>query len=74
MRLADENQDHKWIITKKGADLYREWHLGQMRRDAEAFDVFAYNDYNGYGTGEVVENMVPTHHCCCSGHFVDVSS
>ena len=51
-------QGYPWIIIKKGADLYKEWRLDQWKRDAEAMDVVTYTDYSGYGTGEVVENMV----------------
>lgn len=57
-RLADENQGYYWIITKKGADLYQEWRSNQWKRDAQAMGVNAYTEYSGYGTGEVVENMV----------------
>lgn len=57
-RLANENREHHWIMTKKGADLYREWRVDQWKRDADAMNVLTYTDYSGYGTGEVVENMV----------------
>jgi hypothetical protein len=29
-----------------------------MKRCQDAFDVYFYNDYNGYGIGEVVDNIV----------------
>ena len=45
-------------MTKKGADLYREWRVDQWKRDADAMGVLTYTDYSGWGTGEVVENMV----------------
>lgn len=37
-----------------------------------AFDVLTYNDYSGYGTGEVVENMVPIPpYCYYSNYLAD---
>ena len=74
MRRADENRGHHWIITKKSADLYREWRVDQWKRDADAMDVLAYTDYSGYGTGEVVENMVRHPKCYCSRQFANDGS
>ncbi|KAL8749743.1 MAG: hypothetical protein Q9184_006683 [Pyrenodesmia sp. 2 TL-2023] len=53
MRYADANPDHPFCVTKKGEDLYRAWRIEQFKRNAEVFDVRTYNDYTGYGTGEL---------------------
>lgn len=58
MRLADRKQGYRWIITKKGPDLYQNWRWHQWKRDAEAMVVLPYTDYSDNGTGEDVENMV----------------
>lgn len=57
-RLASDNRGHHWVLPKKGADLYREWRVEQVERDAEAMAVLAYTDCSGCGTAEVVNNMV----------------
>ena len=74
MTSAEENPKHKWILTKAGADLHQQWLVEQLKRDADVFDVITYNDYSGYGTGEVVENMVLTPQCYHSIHLADVGS
>ncbi|KAI4239062.1 MAG: hypothetical protein LQ349_000639 [Xanthoria aureola] len=58
MRYADANPGHPFCVTKQGEDLFRAWRVEQVKRDAEAFGVMAYTDYSGYGTAEVVGNML----------------
>ncbi|KAI4096378.1 MAG: hypothetical protein LQ339_006966 [Xanthoria mediterranea] len=58
MRYADANPGHPLFVTKGGEDLFRAWRVEQVKRDAEAFGVMAYTDYSGYGTAEVVGNML----------------
>ena len=59
MRYYDTNPGHLCVVTKRGEDLSRQWRVEQIKRNADAFNVITYNDYSGYGIGEVVENMVP---------------
>ena len=58
LRYADANPRHRFVVTKEGEDLFLRWRVEQIKRYAEAFNVITYTDYSGYGTGEVVENMV----------------
>ncbi|KAL8650287.1 MAG: hypothetical protein Q9226_005206 [Calogaya cf. arnoldii] len=58
MRFASANPSHPFCLTKKGEDLYRAWRREQVKRDAEAFGVIAWTDYSGYGTAEVVGNIL----------------
>ncbi|KAL8851492.1 MAG: hypothetical protein Q9221_003592 [Calogaya cf. arnoldii] len=58
MRFASANPGHPFCLTKKGEDLYRAWRREQVKRDAEAFGVIAWTDYSGYGTAEVVGNIL----------------
>ena len=55
---ADEHPEHKWIATKAGFELLMKWMDELSNRDQDNFDVYIYNDYTGYGTMEVMENMV----------------
>ena len=49
---------HPFCITKRGEDLYRCWRFEQVKRDAEVFGVVGDVEFTGYGTREVVENIV----------------
>ena len=68
MRYADANPGHPFCVTKQGEDLFRAWRVEQVKRDAEAFGVMAYTDYSGYGTAEVVGNMVCKNEFTCRDH------
>lgn len=60
MRHLDANPGQICVVTRRGEDMFRQWRVEQIMRDADAFGVITYTDYSGYGTGEVVENMVTT--------------
>lgn len=55
---ADKHPEHKWIMTKAGFYLFMKWVEEQAKRDQDNFDMYIYNDFSGYGTKEVMENMV----------------
>ncbi|KAL9623040.1 MAG: hypothetical protein Q9204_007979 [Flavoplaca sp. TL-2023a] len=55
---ATDNPMHPFCITKRGEDLYRCWRFEQVKRDAEVFGVVGDVEFTGYGTREVVENIV----------------
>ena len=48
----------KWVISKQGLEHVE--HLIQEvgKRDQDAHDQYQYNDFNGYGFQEVMENEV----------------
>ncbi|KAL8876988.1 MAG: hypothetical protein Q9192_008762, partial [Flavoplaca navasiana] len=58
MRPATDNPAHPFCITKRGEDLYRSWRFEQVKRDAEIFGVVGDMEFTGYGTREVIENIV----------------
>ncbi|KAG7007300.1 hypothetical protein G7Y79_00010g028010 [Physcia stellaris] len=60
MRYPDVDWGQSFAVTKRGEDLSRQWCKQQRVHDAEAFEVIAYTDYGGYGTGETVESMDAT--------------
>lgn len=57
-KLADEYPEHKWIATKAGFELLQKWMEEQEKRDQKNFGMHIYNDFSGYGTVEVMGNMV----------------
>lgn len=59
-RYADANPRETRIVTKKGYDLHWDWGLEQFQRDQESFRMHIFSDWTGYGTCEVMENMVRT--------------
>ncbi|KAL9033731.1 MAG: hypothetical protein Q9180_005792 [Flavoplaca navasiana] len=57
---ATHDPTHPFCITKRGEDLYRCWRYEQVKRDAEIFGVVGDMEFTGYGTREVVENILLT--------------
>ncbi|CAD6578914.1 MAG: hypothetical protein ASARMPRED_008891 [Alectoria sarmentosa] len=57
-RYADSNPGQTWIVTKKGFERSRQWGLEQVQRDQDRFRMHVFSDWSGYGTCEVMENMV----------------
>ena len=55
---AADYPEHKWVVTKHGFELMQEWNVQQAKRNQDCFDMHIFNDFNGYGTCEVIENMV----------------
>ena len=56
-RYADANPE-EWTVTKKGFELYQEWDREQLQRDQDNFGMHIFGNWSGYGTCEVMENMV----------------
>ena len=55
---ATELPDHIWILTRAGFELFLQWREQQEKRNQHNFGMYFYNDFTGYGTREVMENMV----------------
>lgn len=55
---ATELPDHIWILTRAGFKLLVQWREQQEKRNQHNFGMYFYNDFTGYGTREVMENMV----------------
>ena len=55
---ADESPGHVWVFTREGYSLSDHWYDEQMKRDQDAFGMYIYNDFSGYGVMEVMENQV----------------
>lgn len=49
---------HKRVVTKRGYELATEWRVQKEKRDQDAFGMYIFNDWTGYGICEVIENMV----------------
>lgn len=58
-RIADPA--HQWIISKKGIELAQEWTQQQEKRCQDNYNMYIFNDWNGYGISEVIENIVCVH-------------
>ena len=48
------------VVTKKGYALAMAWRVQKETRDQVASGIYNFNDWTGYGIGEVMENMVGT--------------
>lgn len=48
----------QYVVTKKGYELTTEWRLQKAKREQDAFGMYIFRDWNGYGICEVMENMV----------------
>ena len=59
-RYADANPGQTWVVTKKGFERSRQLGLEQVRRDQDRFRMNIFSDWSGYGTCELMENMVRT--------------
>jgi len=55
---ATELPDHIWILTRAGFELFVQWREQQEKRHQHNLGMYFYNDFTGYGTREVMENMV----------------
>ncbi|KAF2496641.1 hypothetical protein BU16DRAFT_525798 [Lophium mytilinum] len=58
----DEVPEWPWVVTKMGNYLVNEYTDQARRRDQDEFGMYVYNDYNGYGLQEVVENQLVAFH------------
>lgn len=57
-KTADgDTAHHKRVVTKRGYELATEWRVQKEKRDQEAFGMYIFNDWTGYGICEVIENM-----------------
>lgn len=74
-RYADANPAETWIVTKKGFELHKDWGLEQYQRDQDNFRMHIFSDWSGYGTCEVMENMVRTIRIYYNGDtIIDIDS
>lgn len=55
---ATELPDHIWFLTRAGFELFVQWREQQEKRHQHNLGMYFYNDFTGYGTREVMENMV----------------
>lgn len=63
-RYPDANPEENWIVTKRGFELHKEWRDEQYLRDQGSFKMHIFEDWSGYGTCEVMENMVRSLSTC----------
>jgi hypothetical protein len=55
---AAEAPDHPWIITHAGLSKFNNTRTMTYLRSPGAFDMDVYNDFEGYGVMEVLENLI----------------
>ena len=55
--------DWKWVITRKGFQMFLKLQKEAEHRDQDAMDQYHYNDFSGYGFQEVMDN-----HVSCPDH------
>ena len=54
----DDTLCQNWVVTKKGNELAMAWRVEKEKRDQDAYGMYIFNDWTGYGICEVMENMV----------------
>lgn len=57
-RPADSHPQYDWVMTKRGFELALHWMAEREKRTQDNFELHVFNDFNGYGTQEVLENML----------------
>ena len=57
-RPASSVPGHEWIVTKKGYEIAQEWLEQEEKRDQDNFNMYIPKKWSGYGTAEVIENIV----------------
>lgn len=55
---ASEHPDHHWIISHAGLQKFNTQRTMCYLRCPDAFDMHIYNDFEGYGVLEVLENLL----------------
>ena len=57
-RPADSHPQYDWVMTKRGFEHALHWMREREKRTQENYEVYVFNDFNGYGIQEVLENML----------------
>ncbi|RFU77411.1 hypothetical protein TARUN_4828 [Trichoderma arundinaceum] len=55
--LSSLHPDHIWVASMRGYERQRWWLMEIFKRDQDDFSMHIYNDFNYYGTIEVLENL-----------------
>lgn len=58
LKPAAEHPEHKWIVMWQTWKMLCEWRRRASYTDPDNFSMYIYNDFNGYGLQELVENFV----------------
>lgn len=53
-----EHPEWPWRVSKPARKMAAKYAQDVDKRDPDIFGMYIYNDYHGYGTVEVIENMV----------------
>ncbi|EON68928.1 hypothetical protein W97_08186 [Coniosporium apollinis CBS 100218] len=53
-----EHPDWPWRVSKPARKMAAKYAQDVDKRDPDIFGMYIYNDYHGYGTAEVIENML----------------
>ncbi|KFY80532.1 hypothetical protein V499_00607 [Pseudogymnoascus sp. VKM F-103] len=58
LRPAAEFPGYTWTLSLKARKLNKKYDLQTQKRDQDAFGMFIYNDFTGYGLQEVIQNQL----------------
>ena len=58
LKAAEDHLDHKWVMTRAGYDLHKEWEQEKTNRDQDSFGLYIYGHFDAYGLSELMQNMV----------------
>ncbi len=58
---AKDHPDHKWTIMWKGYKMFMDYRRRSNYCSPDRFDMYIYNDFEGWGYQELIENFVSSH-------------
>jgi hypothetical protein len=68
---AADNPDWKWIIQWKAWEMSQDWARRANYCRPDNFGMYLYNDWEGYGLRELIENAVSWRSECARSALVD---
>ena len=58
LKPLHDHPDWTWITTRKAYEMHFDLKGGASFRIPDRFDMYLFNDFEGYGLQELIENMV----------------
>jgi hypothetical protein len=55
---ADKHPDHKWVIMWEGYKMFMDYRRRSNYCCPDRFGMYIYNDFEGYGFQELIENFI----------------
>lgn len=63
---AKDHSDHKWVIMWAGYKMFVDYRRRSNYCSPDSFGMYIYNDFEGWGFQELIENFVSNMHCGCT--------